>query len=195
MLIGYMIFLIERKEKMNANFIVVNNDYTDDGGLYERLFLYITRADKTEHGFIGAYGIYLGYGVEDVTRQMREVCLLNSNQERSLWHFILSFDHFYDYWVTPDIAYTIARQFVIFFEGYQTVYAVHEDTNNVHVHFMVNATNFYTGKKFENKRETFEHIAAMCPAVIVLNTPYGQTRLACRVFYHDEEDLIIKNNN
>lgn len=114
MLIGYTIFLMERKEKMNANFIVVNNDYTDDGGLYERLFLYITRADKTEHGFIGAYGIYLGYGVEDVARQMREVCLLNSNQERSLWHFILSFDHFYDYWVTPDIAYTIARQFVIF---------------------------------------------------------------------------------
>lgn len=51
---------------MLANFIVVNKDYRDDEGVYERLFSYITRADKTEHGFIGSYGLYLGDGVIDI---------------------------------------------------------------------------------------------------------------------------------
>lgn len=120
---------------------------------------------------------------------MREVASLNGNQEKALWHFILSFNHFYEDWITPAIAYNITRQFVLFFGGYQTVYAVHEDTHNVHIHFMVNATNFYDGKKFENKRETFEHIVVMCPAMIVLDSPYGKERLYCRVFYHNEEDL------
>lgn len=173
-----------------AKLIVINQEYQDDGKIYEQVFLYITREDKAVNRLIGAQFVYMGQGVEDIARQMREVAqTLNGNQGRALWHFVLSFDRYEEWWITPDIAYQIAGQFVIFFDGHQVVYAVHEDTDNVHIHYMVNATNFYNGMKFENKRDNFEHIAEMCPAVIVSDSPDGQKRLGCQVYYQTNEDI------
>ena len=173
-----------------AKFIVINQSYEDDSKVYEQVYLYMTRADKVLQGFIGAQYLYMGQGVEDIARQMREVAELSGSQGRALWHFVLSFDRYEEWWVTPAIAYQIAGRFAVFFDGHQVVYAVHEDTMNVHIHFMVNATDFYTGRKFENKKETFEHIAEMCP-MIVVDTQEGQTRLGCQVCYQKEEDVAV----
>ena len=150
----------------------------------------MTREDKAVNGLIGAQYLYMGQGVEGIARQMREVAeTLNGCQGRALWHFVLSFDRYGEWWVTPEVACQIAGRFVTFFDGHQVVYAVHEDTQNVHVHFMLNATDFYTGLKFQDKRENFEHIAEMCPAMIRLDSPEGQKRLECQVCYQDNEDV------
>ena len=175
-----------------AKFIVINQEYQDDGGVYERLFLYMTRAEKTMHGFIGAQYVYMEQGVQDIAKQMREVAeTLNGNQGRALWHFVLSFDRYDEWWITPAIAYQIAGRFVLpLLDGHQVVYAVHEDTENVHVHFMVNATNFYTGMKFENKRENFQHIADMCSATVRISSQGEQKRIGCQVCYQENEDFV-----
>lgn len=175
-----------------AKLIVINQEYKDDGKVYEQLYLYMTREDKAVSGLIGGQYLYLGQGVEDIAGQMREVAeTLNSGQGRALWHFVLSFDRYAEWWITPIAAYQIAGRFVTFFDGHQVVYAVHEDTNNVHIHFMVNATDFYTGRKFEDKRDNFEYIAEMCPGMIVLDSEEGKKRIGCQVCYQDGEDIEL----
>ena len=36
----------------------------------------------------------------------------------------------------------------IYQEGFQCMYGVHEDTENLHIHIAVNRTNFITGNQF-----------------------------------------------
>ncbi len=171
-----------------ALLIVVNKEYKDDGAVYEQLFQYITRQDKAIQGLTGSQYLYPVNDATDIGNQMREVNLLNSNNGRALWHFILSFDHYNEYYITSITAYNIGRKILAFVDGHQAVYAVHEDTGNLHIHFMVNATDFYNGRKIENKRETFESIAGLCQTII-LDTEEGQKRLYCSVCYHMENDI------
>lgn len=171
-----------------ALLIVVNKEYKDDGAVYEQLFQYITRQDKAIQGLTGSQYLYPVNDAVSIGKQMREVNLLNSNNGRALWHFILSFDRYNEHYITPMTAYNIGRKILAFVDGHQAVYAVHEDTGNLHIHFMVNATDFYTGRKIENKRETFENIARLCQTII-LDTEEGQKRLYCSVCYHTEDDI------
>ena len=171
-----------------ALLIVVNKEYKDDGAVYEQLFQYITRQDKAIQGLTGSQYLYPVNDAVSIGKQMREVNLLNSNNGRALWHFILSFDRYNEHYITPMTAYNIGRKILALVDGHQAVYAVHEDTGNLHIHFMVNATDFYNGRKIENKRETFENITELCQT-IRLDTEEGQKRLYCSVCYHMEDDI------
>lgn len=171
-----------------AQFIVINKEYQDDGAVFEQLFLYITRTDKAISNLIGSQYLYPINDAVSIGRQMREVLKLNSGNGRALWHFVLSFDNYTESNITPVMAYNIAGRMLTLFDGHQAVYAVHEDTDNLHVHFMINATNFYTGRKIENKRDTFENIVQMLPA-LTLDTTYEQKRLYCNVCYHTNDDI------
>lgn len=42
------------------------------------------------------------------------------------------------------------------FEGFQVVYAVHNDTKNLHTHFVINTVNIDTGKKWQMSKEDLE---------------------------------------
>ena len=52
---------------------------------------------------------------------------------------------------TPDVALEIARRFAQhkYFNGFQLIYAVHLDTENIHTHFVVNSVNLETGQKWQ----------------------------------------------
>jgi hypothetical protein len=174
-----------------ANFIIVNREYKDDGGLFERMYLYITNPDKAIHGFVGGKDLYTRNGVEYVGKQMREVSnTLNGNQDRALYHFILSFDDEWEDDITPSMAYKIAYEFSYFFGEYQVAYAVHENTMNTHIHFILNATNFCTGQKFPNKKETYEQIILFAHSIFI---PYSyktkkKKRLCCMIYYQSQEE-------
>ena len=43
----------------------------------------------------------------------------------------------------------------MFFRKYQIYYGVHEDTENLHIHFAVNTVSYVDGKKFHQSKKEF----------------------------------------
>jgi len=178
-----------------AKLIVINRDFTDDGGLFERELLYILNPEKTQHGFIGSHYVYFppDTGVLDVARQMRTVSqYFHGNEGQVLRHFVLSFDALdeYESLVTPQMANEISNRFLCLLDGYQAVYAVHENTINLHIHFIICATNFFTGMKFPDKKETYARIAGLFPAVCYYQGKNGKVmQYNCSVCYNHIENM------
>lgn len=76
----------------------------------------------------------------------------------SIRHFILSFSPELDD-VTPYQAAQIAdRVAEIFADEYQVIYAVHENTDNPHIHFLVNPVNIHTGKLLNIGKATYRNL-------------------------------------
>lgn len=45
-----------------------------------------------------------------------------------------------------------------FFEEYQCVFGLHEDTDNLHIHFAWNAVNYKNGKKWHASKKEWENM-------------------------------------
>ena len=73
---------------------------------------------------------------------------------RQVYHYILSFPQSVS---APEEVYQIGLETVrTFFAGYQTIFSVHEDTDNLHIHIMLNSVSFLDGKKWHiNYKEYF----------------------------------------
>lgn len=88
----------------------------------------------------------------------------NKLDGRQMYHYILSFP---DSVQNPQKIYKIGMEIMhTFFNDYQTVFAVHEDTDNLHIHFVFNSVSYVTGKKwchrhqeFYRLKEAVEHMA------------------------------------
>ncbi len=65
---------------------------------------------------------------------------------RLMYHYILSFDESVK---DPEKVYKIGLDIMFsFFNEHQTIFAVHEDTDNLHIHFVFNSVSYTTGKKW-----------------------------------------------
>ena len=54
------------------------------------------------------------------------------------------------------IAYQVAYPIALFYgDHHQIVYAVHEDGAKVHIHFVMNTTNYLTGLKYPGSRADY----------------------------------------
>lgn len=63
-----------------------------------------------------------------------------------MYHYMLSFP---DTIKDPKEVYKVGLEVMNkFFDGYQTIFAVHEDTDNLHIHFVFNSVSYLTGKKW-----------------------------------------------
>lgn len=71
--------------------------------------------------------------------------------KRQGYHLIISFE---EGEVTPDIAFEIIGKFVQEYlgEGYEAIYAVHDNTAHVHGHIIFNSVNYVTGRKFRYEK-------------------------------------------
>lgn len=65
---------------------------------------------------------------------------------RQACHYMLSFDKTVK---DPKKVYEIGLEIMYtFFNEYQTIFAVHENTDNLHIHFVFNSVSYVTGKKW-----------------------------------------------
>lgn len=65
---------------------------------------------------------------------------------RQMYHYILSFSSdITNPWEVYEIGLEVTNTF---FEGYQTMFAVHENTDNLHIHIILNSVSFISGKKW-----------------------------------------------
>ena len=75
---------------------------------------------------------------------------------RRLIHSELAFDPQKEKYITPNLARHIAQAVLDYFEGeYQIVAAIHEDTDHLHVHFVISTVNIKSGKKYRGTKKDY----------------------------------------
>lgn len=101
--------------------------------------------DKSTGGRVRFYG---GYNV-DINRADEQIMLVKNyyrkDDGRKMRHFIVSFDDD----ISAYDAYVLGWRIAAFYANrYQIVFGVHEDTDNVHIHFVFNTVSFADGLKY-----------------------------------------------
>ena len=127
---------------------VVNEKYERENCL-KNLINYAIHSSHCKCGLYGATGMLVG-SVMEMADSMKSVKKDFKKMEgRQLLHLIVSFDNGGESWVTPQIAYEIGYRFAAtYLVGKQVVFGVHDNENNVHIHFVINSVCYDTGLKY-----------------------------------------------
>ena len=109
---------------------------------------YVTNYEKTK-GFIGGWGV-TPYNPEQMIYQMTMVKKCYGREQsgwRQLKHIITSFEKEWN--ISPNLALTIAYEIAAYYAGtYQICFGIHENTDNIHIHFILNTVSYIDGKMF-----------------------------------------------
>lgn len=118
---------------------------------YSNTINYITQPSKTIHGYIGSIKLdpYNPAGHMEATAKQ-----FHKESGVHVRHFIVAFDPSEP--VTPEIAALIGQEIIGYLgEQFQAIYAVHENTLQLHIHIILNAVNYVNGSKYRGTREIF----------------------------------------
>lgn|GEM_PF-2332022 len=139
-------------------------NYTNEDAV-EKTIQYVTRTkagytDEPAHTY-GGFGIN-SENVDLMCRQFRSVQAIYHKEHygKRIFHECVSF---YPWEIMDENGFNrideIAYKFgaIYFLEGFQAVYATHMDTEYPHIHYIVNATNFVDGHKFNYKLPDVGH--------------------------------------
>lgn len=119
--------------------IMMNKPYNDDEAL-ETVVSYILRSG---YGYCGGYGVDMNYPVQ----QMQQVKVLwGKDHGRRVRHFILSFIRAEP--IGYEQAMRLGLEICRYYSDYQSVYGLHTDTDNLHLHFAVNTVSYKSGKMY-----------------------------------------------
>lgn len=131
--------------------------YFDDFALND-VINYIVTPYKTPSHLIGTFGVRLEFAAQQMELVARAY---NKYRNLRLRHWIISFGA--RDLISPIQAYYIAVEAARFYADlYQLVFAVHEDTDRVHVHFVMNQVSYVDGKKYSGtKKEYYDFIYYM----------------------------------
>lgn len=140
---------------------IVNNPYSHPKDV-KNLIHYAVQESHCMCGFYGATGMAVG-NVEEMTAAMRQVKKEFQKKEgRQLLHIVVSFDDKNEAWVTPELAYRIGYEFAAeFFDGYQVVFGVHDNEDNLHLHLVLNSVSYQDGLKYgvpQNGPQAMKHM-------------------------------------
>lgn len=129
--------------------------YHDDSAL-EDVISYCIKPNKIPHGFLGGFGINLNQPAFEMERLAKAY-----GKERGLRlrHMILSFSkeetkRFRQH--ALDNIKKIADYAALYYAmEYQIIYAIHEDTDQYHIHFVMNTVSFLDGAKYRGEKEDY----------------------------------------
>ena len=94
--------------------------------------------------------------------------------------------------VTPDIAHEIGVKFAEeMFKDYEVVIATHQNTNHIHIHFIINSVSFKSGKKYNNNLTNISKIRHISDS---LCSEYGLSVLDEDKFYKRTYTRSISND-
>ena len=157
-----------------ANLIVVNRPYNTPD-IVKTLTIYALDPNKTGY-CCGGQGVL----IEAPWRCMEVVKkYYGQNEGKMIQHFILSFD-FTDN-ISLDEAVDLGYSVCGLYPDYQFVFGVHINTDNLHIHWVMNPVNLQTGKKFNfNFTESYE----LRNKVAGLLEPYG---ISCSLLFNHKD--------
>ncbi len=128
-------------------FKIVNEKYSKLGDL-KNLIRYAVREDHCMEGICGAQGLLLG-SPEGMYQQMYDIKGTYYKREgRQAKHFILSFDEEERKFIGLREAEWIGYEVAAFFWKWQVVFGVHTNTENLHIHFVLNTVSYEDGLKY-----------------------------------------------
>jgi len=117
--------------------------YQDDQAIPD-VISYIMRADKIPSGVIGGVQVDMNHIADSMISVSKHFRKYNKVR---LHHFIVSFgkeDIF-----LPNMLRQIAEEICAFIgKQFQIIYALHEDMDHPHIHFVFNAVSYVDGKKY-----------------------------------------------
>lgn len=138
-------------EKMNV--IHRQASYNKKSDIRHLVTYVCSKKDKEERvRYWGARGYLKDIDfIVDTTDQMQKQ--LNKTNGRRMYHIICSFPEKFQY---PEVIYVIANVLADEIgKEYQLVFGVHENTENLHIHFAINAVNYRTGLKWHKNKAKF----------------------------------------
>ena len=115
----------------------------------ETVINYILDPRKSKRGLHG----YFNVDPKNPVNSMREVAKYFGKEKGiQIRHYVISFPR---YEVSEAILVSQFADYVAEYlsADYQTVYAVHEDSAYLHIHFVCNAINYRTGERYAGKRK------------------------------------------
>lgn len=129
--------------------------YHDDNAIYD-VINYCLNSEKTPHNLIGGYGLDVFQAADQMKRLTQAY---GKDHGVSLRHFVFSLSeketHRLGQYVFTEL-YRIAGYIALYYgHEYQIVFAVHEDKECPHVHFVMNTLNFVTGKKYPGDKKDY----------------------------------------
>lgn len=136
---------------------MVNKKYKDSYAIENLIKYTVTdKKRKKDCRYRGGHGVYY-MNAKKAAEQFRIVQRYYKKQTgKRVHHMIISFEESTDDLYAMDslakiIVYDILRE-------YQSVYAIHEDTDNLHIHIVWNAVNFLNGRKWHISKSEFSKL-------------------------------------
>lgn len=130
---------------------------------------YIFR-DKTYHTKKVVW--YGGFNIINLNKTADEMITIknyfNEFGGKLIIHFIVSFER-KDYFIFADAVYFANLVCGFFSARFQIVYAVHEDTDNLHIHFIMNTISFVDGKRIDQsyaEQDNFKSYVNECYQIV-----------------------------
>ena len=160
------------KVRHREGYFYTEGKYHDSDALHD-VITYIVNPDKTPSGYIGGIAVNPQNAITEMGAVSR---YYGQDKGVRLRHFILSFRPRELWGKKADsirAAYQIAYAVAQYYGGeYQIIYAVHENTRNPHIHFVMNTTNYRTGMKYQGKKQCLHNFLKWINVVL---EPYGRT--------------------
>lgn len=122
-----------------------------DNNSREDVINYITNPYKTPGGYIGTYGL----NTYEYSKEMDKVALsFNKDTGVRLRHFVIGFEGREA--VNAALVYQIGYEISAYLgKEYQTVFSVHQDTEQLHIHIVINAVSYLDGHRYRGTKGEF----------------------------------------
>ncbi len=130
-----------------------SDKYKDDD-IYVTIVKYIERKEATPGGLIGYWGIdnkrHAGEEMYELAKSFKKL------KGTRIRHMIFSFDSKKEPHINAVAAFHIAYLIGQYYApDYQIIYAVHENTDNLHIHMVMNTVHRFTGEKHKGKKKDY----------------------------------------
>lgn len=132
------------------------NSYRNKDAIHNVIH-YINDSSKLIHNIKGALGCNYNSS-QSITKDMLAVqSCFNNKKGKRINHFTVCFSPTEEEILQIDDYLTIGYKIASFFpDEYQIFFALHENTDNMHIHFAMNPVSFVTGKKFHwQKKDSY----------------------------------------
>ena len=136
------------------------NKRTNSHGAMRNCIEYVLRQDKTSEQLAYVTGPYchdeINYDLVYRTF-LEEKKLWNKDSGRMYAHNIISWHK--DEQITPEQAFEFGKEFAEkWFQGFQTLVAVHKDKDHIHCHLVTNSVSYEDGKKLHTTKKNLERM-------------------------------------
>ena len=121
--------------------------YFDESSYYD-----VTNYILNHATYFGAANIQ---SINNAADEMLNVAIVfNKNKGKRVRHSVLSFGAWES--VTPEMADEFAQKIILHYaDRFQILYAVHTNTDEVHIHFVMNMVSFVDGSRYDGKKADY----------------------------------------